>query len=88
MQPDYPDSQEDFHNTSFEEIVPLNGGGFLMWFLKGDLFCYYQRVDGDLRYPHHITFLHIESQKIFQQINYKEGTFLRSGLIWKGCQGW
>jgi hypothetical protein len=68
-------AQEDFHNTSFEEIVPLKRRRISYVVSEKEIcFVITRGLTEIYDILTHITFLHIESQKIFQQINYKEGT--------------
>jgi hypothetical protein len=67
-------AQEDFHNTSFEEIVPLKRRRISYVVSEKEIcFVITRGLTEIYDILTHITFLHIESQKIFQQMNYKEG---------------
>jgi hypothetical protein len=68
-------AQEDFHNTSFEEIIPLKRRRISYVVSEKEIcFVITRGLTEIYDILTHITFLHIESQKILQQINYKEGT--------------
>jgi Family of unknown function (DUF6909) len=67
-------AQEDFQNTSFEEVVPLKRRR-ISYVVSEKEICFVITRGSTEIYDvlTHITFLHIEAEKIFQQINYKEG---------------
>jgi hypothetical protein len=67
-------AQEDFHNTSFEEIIPLKRRRISYVVSEKEIcFVITRGLTEIYDILTHITFLHIESQKIFEQISYKEG---------------
>ncbi len=67
-------AQEDFHNTSFEEVIPPKRRR-LSYIVSDTEICFV--ITRGLTEVYdiltHITFLNIESQKIFQQISHKPG---------------
>ncbi len=67
-------AQEDLQNTSFEEIVPLKRRR-ISYVVSEKEICFVITRGSTEIYDvlTHITFLHIEAEKIFQQINYTEG---------------
>ncbi|MDR3630790.1 MAG: hypothetical protein P4L42_10670 [Desulfocapsaceae bacterium] len=67
-------AQEDFQNTSFEEVIPLKRRR-ISYVVSDKEICFVITRGLTEIYDilTHITFLHIESQKIAQQINYKDG---------------
>ena len=67
-------AQEDFQNTSFEEVVPLKRRRISYVVSEKEIcFVITRGLTEIYDILTHITFLHIESQKISQQINYKDG---------------
>jgi hypothetical protein len=67
-------AQEDFHNTSFEEVIPLKRRRISYVVSEKEIcFVITRGLTEIYDILTHITFLHIESQKIFEQISYKEG---------------
>ena len=68
-------AQEDFHNTSFMEVIPLKRRRISYVVSEKEIcFVITRGLTEIYDILTHITFLHIESQKIFQQISYKEGS--------------
>ncbi len=67
-------AQEDFQNTSFEEVVPLKRRR-ISYVVSDKEICFVITRGSTEIYDvlTHITFLQIEAEKIYQQINYKEG---------------
>ncbi len=67
-------AQEDFQNTSFEEVVPLKRRR-ISYVVSEKEICFVITRGSTEIYDvlTHITFLNIEAEKIFQQINYKDG---------------
>ena len=67
-------AQEDFQDTSFEEVIPLKRRRISYVVSETEIcFVITRGLTEIYDILTHITFLHIESQKIFQQINYKDG---------------
>lgn len=67
-------AQEDFHNTSFEEIIPPKRRRKCYKVSENEIcFVITRGLTEIYDILTHITFLHIESQKIFEQIDNKEG---------------
>jgi hypothetical protein len=66
-------AQEDFQDTSFEEVIPLKRRR-ISYVVSDKEICFVITRGLTEIYDilTHITFLHIESQKIFQQINFKD----------------
>jgi len=67
-------AQEDFQNTSFEEVIPLKRRRISYVVSEKEIcFVITRGLTEIYDVLTHITFLHIEAEKIFQQINYTEG---------------
>jgi hypothetical protein len=67
-------AQEDFQNTSFKEVVPLKRRRISYVVSEKEIcFVITRGLTEIYDILTHITFLHIESEKIAQQINYKDG---------------
>ncbi len=66
-------AQEDFQDTSFEEVIPLKRRR-ISYVVSDKEICFVITRGLTEIYDilTHITFLHIESQKIFQQINFND----------------
>lgn len=67
-------AQEDFQNTSFEEVIPLKRRR-ISYVVSEKEICFVITRGSTEIYDvlTHITFLYIEAEKIFQQINYYDG---------------